>query len=690
MSDGYKVSIELELEDKFTTVLTKAIDELEKANEAIGKFSPALEELSTTGEELADKLEEAADSAKEIFKAEGLAETVRLFDSLAKSSDAFAKSMEAALAASAKIGAQHPLPKNDSQSPTPAPAAAPEVPKEKIPAAKPKEGEKSSSEGSAIEMLMAGAGKFAPVASVAIKAAKVVMDVAKEGIQTNLDMEDSNKRVVTNLNVPPEQSATAIRSLRSSENNMSDEVRVAIDGKFATLAEERYQRSKVVGELSVDDFIQQSPIYEHAAAVLHATNDEEFIGAAKNYNEIAERAGITGIDQVKAFVGDLLNASLTAKVTSEELNDTFKSLPNLVEKNKENLADNIMAGAVFQKQGLTDGKNAETLNKLAAIKWPQVLGNETKKDKETLEAMNRLGLYNGTQATFFRNGSADMALLASTLAKAKQNLSEDVFGASVKKGFGDGELAESLSEMYLNATKGAINAIARMNPAMLDRNAEKGLESFETGNESNSRFWTNLSQGKASLTQGLTGWFSGATKRAADGVQNDLPVMEKYPSRYLASIFVGSTMGPAIGRLLLPDMAPKGVQEKSGKIGSQAAQAATSLKSASVDSPLDVRNANLSTAIASGNVAKLPANDGQAHALKTEIKQAVMDGGREQFEKSLSSFADRIKPTVKTSVYLDSKEITSHLISDFALGTAGINPYGGLLAPQGSSIGIKP
>jgi hypothetical protein len=390
MSDGYKVSVELELEDKFTSALTKAIEALDKAGEGMEKFTPGLKELVKLGEELGEKFEEASKSASEIFKGEGLAETVGRVESLAKHSEAFAKSAQEAAAAYARIN-RTPSLRNNSFRPLEVPTLAK---KESAGGAAEKAGatvlEGGAAEGGLAEAALVGASRLAPIASLAIKAGKVLLDAGKEGIKTNFNMEDSNKSLMLNFNIPPDKMSEMMHRAHDSEMSVSSDVKSVLNGDMGQIAEARKRRSEVVGHQSYDEFEEQSSLYEENAATVSRRTGENFVEVTATMAEAIKDAGIEGKGEIASYLHAFTMARLEAKVSSDKLKETLHDMPNFMRSNEQTREDNLYFAAFAGKEGLADGKGGEMLNDLLAKNLPQQLSGNSKEDKERIEAGNRL------------------------------------------------------------------------------------------------------------------------------------------------------------------------------------------------------------------------------------------------------------------------------------------------------------
>lgn len=674
MSDGYKVSIELELEDKFTSALTKAIEALDKAGEAMEKFTPGLKELVNLGEELGEKFEEASKSASEIFKGEGLAETVSRIESLAKHSEAFAKSAQEAASAYARINSAPALRGHNFHK-----AVTPSAikPVEKVPAGEVAT-ESAAAEGGVAEAAIAGASRMAPIASIAIKAAKVMLDAGKEGIKTNFSMEDSNKSMLLNFNVLPDKMSEMMDRAHDSEMNVSSEVKSVLNGDMGQIAEARKKRSEAVGHQSYDEFEGQSSLYEENAATISRRTGENFVELNATLAEAVKDAGVEGKEEVAAYLHALTMARLEAKVSTDKMKETLHDMPNFMRSNKENLQDNMYFAAFAAKEGLADGKGGEMLNDLLAKKLPQELSGNSKEDKERIEAGNRLGLYSDGKANFYQNGGVNVLSEMSALARAKQSMGEEEFESLVSKVFGkNSELAESMIDWMKHASDGQIKEMAEMNHGQLNQHYMGDEQGYQTANEYWSRSKTNWNSMSTDATSGFSkgmrfvmGGVAGASDWYADVAHTEGALTFVDP----LGASMAHAMRKADGNPSAISAQTEGASPSSPRGESTAMmQSPEVLMQSASGAPRDIHDSGVQAAYMGGRAIENPHAAEANREADAERQKSIAENYLTQMAQMLESFADRVKPFVSAAVYVDGKEVSSRLVSNYSMGTTGMN-----------------
>jgi hypothetical protein len=691
MSDGYKVSIELELEDKFTSALTKAIEALDKAGEAMEKFTPGLKELVKLGEELGEKFEDAAKSAGEIFKGEGLAETVSRVENLAKHSEAFARSAQEAASAYARINKLPSLRHNGFHTGV-SPSATKSAEKATAGEAA---AEAGAAEGGLAEAAVAGAGRMVPIATLAVKAAKVLLDAGKEGIKTNFSMEDSNKSLLLNFNVPPDKMSEMMDRARDSEMNVSSEVKSVLNGDMGQIAEARNKRSAMVGHQSYEEFDGQSSLYEENAATISRRSGENFVELNATLAEAVKDAGVEGTEEVAAYLHALTMARLETRVGTDKMKETLHDMPNFMRSNKENLQDNMYFAAFAAKEGLADGKGGEMLNDLLEKKLPQELSGNTKADKERIDAGNRLGLYTDGQANFYQNGGVNVLSEMSALARAKKSMGEEEFNSLVTKVFGkNSELAESMIDWMKHASDGQIKEMIEMNHGQLNQNFLTDERKFKTGNESWAQAKTNFNSMSADITENASKGLSYGARGLAllSDVGADVAHAEgdriiADPGGAMAEYAFRQALGkpPTVSSHEENAMSTDARRESAG-----ASAASEAVKQPMSTAPRDIRDSGVQAAYMGGKAIESSHASDVSREAEAERQKSIAENYLSQMGQMLDSFAERIKPYVNAAVYVDGKEVASRLVSNYSMGTTSMNNSAAFGGFAQSSFGYMP
>jgi hypothetical protein len=197
MTEAYKVSVELELEDKFTAKLKEIAKKLEEAGETVGEAGEGLKKYSEGGNSFVEMLTKTAKSLTALGANEGLKAAVSSFDKMAAASASIAANMRAAQAEALRLGGTTFHGQGHNKLSHPSSSAASPIAEE---AAVAHEARNSKGEASGLKSALKEFGTEL-AKEIGSKIAEAATDALKDGIKKNADLADINKRTVQQKNV---------------------------------------------------------------------------------------------------------------------------------------------------------------------------------------------------------------------------------------------------------------------------------------------------------------------------------------------------------------------------------------------------------------------------------------------------------------------------------------------------------
>lgn len=478
MSEAYKVSVRLELEDKFSPDLAKAVKALKDASDKLGKFPDSLKEMSKKGESLAEALKKAADAGKEFGKEEGFAAAVKNLEKMVSTSDVFAKNMQAALRAGEHLGSQIPRRSslhsaNLTRSGSRESEAAPE------------EEEKSGKKQSRLQKLDPAITEKAvdKVKEGGHWISEKAREAIKEGLKSNFSLEDINTQTSLISNVKPEDREKTKADLKTLEIDAASKYGYATKGDLEQFADARGEVAN-----SQDSMKEQNANYASLLPYAVAASKEQgtqFLDAFEGFLKIDEKAGAESPEEKAKLNREIGIAMHATGASLDNLSSVLVDAHEALEKSGENRGDAILLLATLAKQGLAGSSTVDLLDTMAKNPMPSQLTGNSAEEKEKREAGRRLGLYDEKgEALFYKNGHADLMQLMSLLASAQGNLGREKFAETTNSMFGkNNEIAASLTDFFDHATDGDAKGLGAMRDTKQNANYLEDALASRTSNE---------------------------------------------------------------------------------------------------------------------------------------------------------------------------------------------------------------
>lgn len=556
MSEAYKVSIELELEDKATKELKGIVGMLDKAGEALTELGSGLKKLPELGKSLAENLNDAAKAATALGDNPGLKTAVASFDKMAAASADIAKNLSAAQRAGESMssvshrgGGKHTYKSAKSANPS-------------------SDSEAESAHGSIIHSareskhdeigIKAIAKKFSAslAKELGAKIAEVAANALVDGVKKNADLEDVNKKIVSSSDIAPGQWDQRMQQLKTLEQGTLTKYSTLFHGSTQEVAITRQKFSEMLPEKTAEEqdeiFKRSMPIVDYYAKRSGKSADEVSesllnLGANGNAANAEEYSRFTG-------AGSLVARAMGANITDvSDSSEPFKRALQHAGKDGENIQDFLMLTATMKKAGVANEDNADLVYDMGDDALSEKLGGKSPEDKRRAKAGEDLGLYHDGKATFYKNGKVDQELEFSLIAKAladakgdKQKKSE-VY-ENVRAAFaGKGEQGDRLVELLQNMADSDVGALAgmhaKLDEAKKDPNFIEKAASHETTNEKMDKVNGNWDRFKINAAGAVTGVVNATVDKLDDVTGSLADAAEKHPVAAETSLVAATAAG---------------------------------------------------------------------------------------------------------------------------------------------------
>lgn len=419
MTEAYKVSVELELEDKFTAKLKEIAKKLKEAGETVGKAGDGLKKYSEGGNSFVDMLKKTADSLTALGVNEGLKAAVSSFDRMAAASASIAANMRAAQEDARRMGGAtfHGQRHNKLSHPS----GSVTSPTAEEAAGIAHEARNPKGEASALKSALKEFG--AELAKeIGSKVAESARDALKDGVKKNADLEDVNKRTVQYMDVSKDERKGAMTWLSDLESGYLKNYSEATHGEKEPFAIAIQNASKVLAGKTPE---QQKEMHEKLDATMPVAayhtkmGDKELPEVTESFLKLGEGAQAEGIEKYKELIEATSAAVHELKMSDASgVADDAILASDALKNASGNYSSFMMLMATLRKSGAIDTESGHLIDAMATDALPADMKNPA--DKKRIEAGKYLGLYDEKgQAKFYgTDGKIDVGKELSIIAKA--------------------------------------------------------------------------------------------------------------------------------------------------------------------------------------------------------------------------------------------------------------------------------
>ena len=654
MSEAYKVGVELELEDKVTSGLKSMIDVLDEAGNKLEKFGLVMKELSTKGDSLADKLHEASKAAEELGKSHGLATAGGYLASMAAASKAIASNMTAAQRAGERMkGVISREARHGGYGVGPGGIA-------------PRPGFASAEAGGAAETAVetglteAGGLEGAALAG-GMKVAEAAGNGLVDGYKANLQLDHTNRSIIQSMQVQPPESQRegVLKELRAQEEHYAKLYGFLTNGEIAPIAEARFAIAKeFIGRPKKEQDEMMEAVMPFAAFGVKQAH-MELPEAVKMFSEFATKAGVQDEGKVVLLNNAATQAAHSTGVDVNKVIEGAEAANDALAAAADNAGHFTLLIAAMEKGGMMKSENVDFLNSVAKNPLPATLSNKSPADKRRIDVGNELGLYKDGRAQFFQGDKVDLMRLLALLAvvaeaRDKPKVKKAEFDAKLTTLFGSGKMGADVVSFVENLRKSNRQDLREMPNTKQDSgflndflkpnsDVEKGAQNITNENLALMNATIEL-KGPTTLVLDkslkITSDAADFTEKHQDFWDSQLSSLKtklKDDGNFIKNLFKGKlSIAPILPEKSTPPEKPL--------------------------PPPPVPKAR------PGPVVPTPE--------KSRVQELLEDGSKP------------VDQGVHVSVYLDSKQISSYLISSTSQGPSGMNGTASLLRPGVSSLGL--
>lgn len=509
MTDAYKVSVELELDDKFTGKLKEIADKLDKAGETAGKAGEGLRKFSEGGDSFVEMLKKTTESLTALGANEGLNSAVSSFDKMAAASASVAGNMKAAQEAARRIGgvSLHGQGNNKlfhASNSTASPSAS-----ELAPVAHDARSSKREASGlkSALKEFGAELAK-----EIGAKVAESARDALKDGVKRNADLEDINKRTIHQSVVSTGQIDRLMEELKAQE----ERYQVKFHGDIQPYAlaiqntarfhprDTQEQRNDARGYM--DETIDVSSY--------HAKNGD--MGMAELAPVLAQFGKDANTTRKEEYIALLEAASTASHQSGVKISEIASVDGGRALENAAGHFDTYTMLLAAMKKTNTADQGGDVLEEMSVDNLPGTLAGNRAEDRKRLVAGQDVGLYDDKGKANFvgKDGKVDQGrefeIIAKAMLGARKNHKEEDVKEKLRAAFqGKGEQADSLIRMlggldtrklqeFADITKN-VDA-AKNSPGFRER-----FEDQKTTNDKNDEIHDNFNMTAMNATVSLMG-----------------------------------------------------------------------------------------------------------------------------------------------------------------------------------------
>jgi len=651
MSEAYKVGVEVQLEDKVTPGLKSMIDVLDEAGNKLEKFGFVMKELSTKGDGLADKLHEASKAAEELGKSHGLATAGGYLASMAAASKAIASNMMAAQQAGERMKGVF---SRDSRHGGYGVGPGGITPQPKFASA-----EAGGAAETAVETGLTEAGGLEGAALAGgMKVAEAAGNGLVDGYKANLQLEHTNWSIIQSMQVQPPESQRegVLKELRAQEMNYAKLYGFLTNREIAPIAEARFAIAKEFnGRPKKEQDEMMEAVMPFAAFGVKQAN-MKLPEAAQMLSEFATKGGAQ--DEGKAVL--LFNAAAQAAhsmaVPFDKVVEGAESASEALNAAGDKSGHFLLLIAAMEKSHMMNSESADFLNSMAKDSLPKTLLNKSPADKQRIEAGNKLGLYKKDQAQFFQGDKIDLMQLLAIIAEASSNrhIKKEELEAKLTTVFGTGELGAQVVSFVRKLDTSSRQELREMpdtkrEPSFLN-NFLKPVSDVEKG----AQIITNENLALMNATIELKGPTTLVLDKSLKITSDAADFTEKHQDFWDSQLSSLKTKLKDDGNFI------KNLFK--GKLSIAPILPEKSTPPEKLLPPPPVPKAR------PGPVVPTPE--------KSRVQELLEDGSKP------------VDQGVNVSVYLDSKQISSYLISSTSQGPSGMNGTASLLRPGVSSLGL--
>jgi len=378
--------------------------------------------------------------------------------------------------------------------------------------------------------------------------------------------------------------------------------------------------------------------------------------AAQMLSEFATKGGAQ--DEGKAVL--LFNAAAQAAhsmaVPFDKVVEGAESASEALNAAGDKSGHFLLLIAAMEKSHMMNSESADFLNSMAKDSLPKTLLNKSPADKQRIEAGNKLGLYKKDQAQFFQGDKIDLMQLLAIIAEASSNrhIKKEELEAKLTTVFGTGELGAQVVSFVRKLDTSSRQELREMpdtkrEPSFLN-NFLKPVSDVEKG----AQIITNENLALMNATIELKGPTTLVLDKSLKITSDAADFTEKHQDFWDSQLSSLKTKLKDDGNFI------KNLFK--GKLSIAPILPEKSTPPEKLLPPPPVPKAR------PGPVVPTPE--------KSRVQELLEDGSKP------------VDQGVNVSVYLDSKQISSYLISSTSQGPSGMNGTASLLRPGVSSLGL--
>ncbi|MDR3480418.1 MAG: hypothetical protein P4L91_06845 [Burkholderiaceae bacterium] len=693
MTEAYKVSVELELEDKFTAKLKEIAKKLEEAGEKVGEAGEGLKKYSEGGDSLVKMLNETTRSLTALGSNGGLKSAVSSFDRMANASAKIAQNMRAVQQAGAHVGGV--IAHGSSNGGHGGLVGKPQFKTRKATSALAAEGAEGAEVAEA-------AGEVATVAEIAESGAaagavvaKKAFEVGAESFKKNADLERANYEIAR-IDTPESERPARIEHLKEKEFEDFKKFGFVTHGAIDPFAEAREEAYKAFSSQP-----SREKKEEFTDAVMPGAAEEARQGKiglpeiTAKLSEFVEQAHANSGKQAASLIDSAIQAS---KKTGTQLDEVVenaqlagKALESAAESGSENASHFMLLIATMQHGKMLDTESRALLDTLSTDALPEKLDSKSDADKKRMEAGNELGLFEGDKAKFYQGDKIDLMSMVSIVAKARleSKLNKEEFKAKIIALFGTkNDIGERLASFVEEKGKANLEGLAEMPNAAGEKNSGKS----SAGPEGISEKWDQL---KADVTMALmnqTASFKKPVERLLDyalkASAGAVEFSQKHPDELMQIVKTGDFSIP-VGDAVADWMNNRKKAESSFDLENGKKISAATLKKATETPAGGYLFASKYGKKPESAPAPLPGSLLPPPPVPQKPAEPATSGGKSKMQEIADNANNYVEKNFNFAFYLDGKEIAAHMIPANSNGTSSFNTAATRPSPNGSALGHK-
>lgn len=398
--NSYAVKVAAILEDGVTPGLLRIIDNLKLANAAMLEFSSGLRNISRASISIGRNLKTAAVGAQALGdSASGLTRSSYILDTMVSSSSLLAKNLRDARAASLGMG--------------------------RIPGGNGAGG----SSGSGNEPMTSG-DQYGRKAGTAVSVA------AMFGLYESSKLQDINLKSAATLQLPMADWKNFADKAKDLEFTYAKQYAFATGGHVLPFAEAILSASRLLRTLPADKQKTMIDAAMPAAALEAKMKGLPLPEAMASFIELAHMSGAYDPKSAVPLFESMYQASLSTDLTLGQITRAAGYALPSIHASGANSGDTLLLLATMMQAGILNTKSGTWLNNMVLNALPNTLGSGLFKNNLQNQALQKLGLYVGNKAQFYKNGVADPLTEVALLAQARLRMKPEEFNAALRRAFG--------------------------------------------------------------------------------------------------------------------------------------------------------------------------------------------------------------------------------------------------------------